>query len=110
MEGKAKAKLRQLTTWAAYDRNPKWSPDGKSIAYVRSGYPEWDIYDEPVLAVVPASGGEPVLLSEKLDRPVNRPQWSADGKAIFGLIEDDRKRYIMKFDVASRSYSKVTDG
>jgi dipeptidyl aminopeptidase/acylaminoacyl peptidase len=110
IEAKPKAAPRQLTTWVDYDRSPVWSPDGKSIAYLRSVSPEWDVYDEAQLAVVPVAGGSPALLSEKLDRPVSRPQWSADGKSIFALIEDDRKRYVMSFNVAARTYTQVTDG
>lgn len=109
MEAKPKATPRQLTTWVDYDRHPVWNPDGKTIAYLRSISAEWDAYDEPHLAVIPASGGNPVLLSEKLDRPVNHPQWTADGKSILALIEDDRKRYIMRFDIAAQTFTKVTD-
>ena len=109
VEAKAKAKPRQLTTWVDYDRHPIWSPDGKTIAYLRSISAEWDAYDEPHLAIIPASGGTPVLLSEKLDRPVNHPEWTTDGKSIVALIEDDRKRCIMRFDVASKTFVRITD-
>ena len=110
IEAKPKAKPRQLTTWADFDRNPEWSPDGKSIAYLRSISPEWDAYDEPHLAIIPANGGEPRVLTKELDRPVTNPVWSKDGKSIFALIEDDRERYVMSFDVASGKYMKVSEG
>jgi dipeptidyl aminopeptidase/acylaminoacyl peptidase len=102
------AKARQLTTWTDYDRSPKWSPDGKSIAYLQSVSPEWDIYDEPQLAVIAASGGKPSLFGEKLDRPVSNPEWNEDGKTVFGLIEDDRRRYIVSFDVATKTFKRIT--
>ncbi|HPH46673.1 MAG TPA: S9 family peptidase [Chryseolinea sp.] len=110
IEAKANATARQLTTWVDFDSNPVWSPDGKSIAYLRSVSPEWDSYDQPQLAVISVNGGTPVLLSEKLDRPINNPEWSMDGKSIYALIEDDRERYIMSFDVASKKYEKQSEG
>ena len=110
IEAKAKSTPRQLTTWVDYDKNALWSPDGKSIAYLRSISPEWDAYDEPHLAVVSATGGEPTILTQGLDRPVTNPQWSVDGKSIVALIEDDRQRYVMSFDVASGKYTRLSEG
>ncbi len=110
IEAKPKAKPRQLTTWADFDRNPEWSPDGKSIAYLRSISPEWDAYDEPHLATISVDGGEPKILTKTLDRPVTNPEWSKDGKSILALIEDDRERYVMSFDVASGKYTKISEG
>ncbi|HEX6891250.1 MAG TPA: S9 family peptidase [Chryseolinea sp.] len=110
IEAKPKAKPRQLTTWVDFDRNPEWSPDGKSIAYLRSISPEWDAYDEPHLAVISVNGGEPRILTKELDRPVTNPVWSKDGKSVLALIEDDRQRYVMSFDVASGKYIKISEG
>jgi len=110
LEAKAKAIPRQLTTWVDFDTNPVWSPDGKSIAYLRSLTPDWDAYEQPHLAVVPVAGGEPTILSKTLDRPVTNPQWSKNGEYILALIEDDRQRYVMSFDVASAKYTKLSEG
>ena len=110
VEAKAKSTPRQLTNWPDFDRNPEWSPDGKSIAYLRSISPEWDAYDEPHLAVVSAHGGEPKILTKTLDRPVTNPKWSKDGKSILALIEDDRQRYVMSFDVATGKYTRISEG
>jgi dipeptidyl aminopeptidase/acylaminoacyl peptidase len=104
------AKPRKLTTWVDYDRHPVWSPDGKYIAYLRSSTPEWDAYDEPILAIVPASGGDPKLLTQKLDRPVSNPRWSTDGKSVLGLVEDDRVRYVMSFDATTGKGTRLTTG
>jgi dipeptidyl aminopeptidase/acylaminoacyl peptidase len=110
IEAKPKAKPRQLTTWVDFDTDPVWSPDGKSIAYLRSLTPEWDAYEQPHLAVIPVAGGEPTILSKALDRPITNPQWSKDGKSILALIEDDRQRYVMSFDAVSGKYTKISEG
>jgi dipeptidyl aminopeptidase/acylaminoacyl peptidase len=110
VEAKKGGVARQLTTWADYDRSPVWSADGKSIAYLRSISPENDTYDEPLLAVIPASGGEPKLVSKSLDRPVNHPVLAVDGKNILALIEDDRQRYVMSFDTGAGTWRKLSSG
>lgn len=75
------SQLQQLTIPPGRAALPKWSPDGKEIAYVNveEGKP-WAIY------IVPVIGGSPrLLLSEKLTQiDIN---WSVDGgKIIFGRV------------------------
>ena len=92
------ATMRQLTDWKGTDNNPRWSPDGQTIAYTRSVSDEvYHMYDEPVLCVIPAAGGTPKLLSRSLDRPVFNPRWTKDGKTIVALVEDDRLQYVGAF-------------
>ena len=63
-----------LTTFEGEDNNSgsklAWSPDGKSIAYVRGASTTMSIYDQYRVAVIPVAGGAPKLLTESLDRPV----------------------------------------
>ncbi len=63
------------------DGNPKFSPDGKSIAYVSSGGKS-----EPIglgdLYVVPSSGGTSKKLMETPDRSANLIDWTPDGKSL----------------------------
>jgi dipeptidyl aminopeptidase/acylaminoacyl peptidase len=110
VEAKKGAKPRQLTSWVDYDKSPVWSRDGKTIAYLRSISPEWDIYDESHLAIISVTGGDPILLSKALDRPVTNPEWTPDGKSIVALIEDDRQRYVMSFDSKTGKYTRLSTG
>ena len=48
------------------------------------------------LAVIPAAGGAARLLAPKLDRNMAQPRWSADGKAIYCILEDDGNRHLAK--------------
>jgi dipeptidyl aminopeptidase/acylaminoacyl peptidase len=111
MEAKPGSIAKQLTTWKGSDASPQWSPDGKSIAYTRSTSNEnFIMYDQPVLAVVPVSGGEPVLFSKSLDRGVSNARWSNDGKNIMALVTDDCERYVVSFDATTSKMNKVIGG
>jgi len=64
---------RQLTSSPKSDANPRWSPDGKDIAFIsgRSGTPQ--IY------VIPVSGGEARRISS-VSTGAGGVIWSPDGK------------------------------
>ena len=101
MSAQAGVGMRQLTSWKGSDNSPRWSPDGSQIAYTRSVSDEdYHMYDEPVLCVIPAAGGQPKLLSKDLDRPVFNPRWAKDGTGIYVLEEDDRQQYVTTYPAA----------
>ena len=83
--------------WASY---PAWSPDGKTIAYIQGGPLKLIEYAVHHLAVVPATGGAPKILTASLDRNVMQPIWSADGKTIRFIVEDDRAQYLASIPTA----------
>ena len=96
MDATPGATPRQLTTFEGPDGDPDmesrpvWSPDGRSIAYLQGGRPELIYYAVQKLAVIPVVGGAPRLITAALDRTVTKPAWSADGSALYFLLEDDR--------------------
>lgn len=105
------SQMKRLTSWNGGDSDPQWSPDGKTIAYVRtSSNAPYEMYDQTSLCIINASGGEPKPISASLDRPVTNPRWSADGKSIMALIADDRQRYVASFDPAKGTMKKIAGG
>jgi dipeptidyl aminopeptidase/acylaminoacyl peptidase len=66
---------RQLTNSPRHDRHPRWSPDGKWIAFesMRDG--------DPQIFLLPIAGGEPRKLTTHFTG-ASQPNWSADGKSI----------------------------
>jgi len=109
MDAKKGSPLKQLTTWQDSDNSPAWSPDGKWIAYLKSQTPEYDIYDQPQIAVIPAEGGTPKILSATLDRDVSAPRWSPDSKSVMVTVEDDRRSHVTSFDLDGKMKA-ITSG
>ena len=64
---------RQLTTSPEADYNPRWSPDGKSIAFISGRGGEEQIW------TIPADGGEAIQLS-RISTGASGVIWSPDGK------------------------------
>ncbi|MEP7271318.1 MAG: S41 family peptidase [Acidobacteriota bacterium] len=85
--------LRQITSSAARDNDPQYSPDGKWIAFTSDQSGREEIY------VAPADGsGEPRKLTE-IDTLKLALSWSPDGKDIAFTSSDMRLR---KYNLESR--------
>lgn len=80
------------------DFAPRWSPDGKHLAFLRRK----DEKDKPQVAVMPADGGEPRVITD-FTFGVEELEWSPNGSRLVavgvtpiqdweGLDEDERKR------------------
>lgn len=91
---------RQLTMNVGSDGSPAWSPDGQWIAHTTGVRPDLIWYATTHLAVIPAAGGEPSLLTTALDRNVRGPRFSDDGEWIWFGLEDSGENHIarMRFE------------
>jgi dipeptidyl aminopeptidase/acylaminoacyl peptidase len=106
----------RLTTFAGadndpdYETYPAWSPDGRNIAYIQGGPVELFSYGTRRLAVVPAAGGTPRILTASLDRNIGHPIWSANGRSLQVLVEDDRAKWLGSVPAAGGTVRQLTSG
>jgi dipeptidyl aminopeptidase/acylaminoacyl peptidase len=103
-------KPRQVTQNPGADYAPAFSPDGKTLAYVTVTEPDLIWYATNHLAVIPARGGKPEVLTEALDRNVAAPRYSADGRSIYFLLEDSAEQHLAAFDTRTGSVSRPIEG
>ncbi|MFN0159311.1 MAG: PDZ domain-containing protein [Bacteroidota bacterium] len=91
---------RNITnTSGVHERNSKWSPDGKWIAYISDASGEDEIY------VVAQDGkGAPVQLTRNADTYKYQMLWSPDSKK---LVWGDKKLRLQYVDVDSKSTTIV---
>ncbi len=83
--------LTRLTDRDGPDESPSVSPDGKRIAYTgfddhQQGYQVTHLY------VMDADGGNRRTVTADSDRDVVNPRWSADGRGLYFLFDDDGER------------------
>jgi tricorn protease len=91
---------RNLTnTPGVHERNAKWSPDGKLIAFVSDASGEDEVY-----VVSPDGKGSPQRLTSGADTYKYELSWSPDGKKV---LWSDKKLRVQYVDVASREVKRV---
>jgi serine/threonine-protein kinase len=61
-------------TFGGNDRRPAWSPDGRTIAFIRDSNSTSFVFERPV------DGSAPEHLVARLDRQVQEVTWSPDGR------------------------------
>lgn len=102
-------KETQLTNILVYERHPRWSPDGRQIAFTSYS-------DGSDLLTIPTEGGESRKLTINVPNPnenryVQRPSWLPDGKElIFGGFFGHRNQGIWKVPVEGGVPQKLEFG
>ncbi|MCX6566146.1 MAG: S9 family peptidase [Candidatus Aminicenantes bacterium] len=110
IEARAGAVPRKLLTVYSPDRQRLvWSPDGRTLAFIQGFEPKYYAYSQERLAVVPAAGGEPRVLTAALDRGVTQAEFTLDGSALTFLVEDDQRTYLAKVAVGGGNVERVNE-
>jgi dipeptidyl aminopeptidase/acylaminoacyl peptidase len=86
------------------DRNPVWSPDGNSIAFVSAmGNPKF-FHANSKIAIVPASGGAVSPMASSFDEQPSLTDWNRQG--IFFTGAQKTQRFLYRAN--ERSFDKVS--
>lgn len=97
----------QLTDNHYRKSRPRWSPDGKRIAYLSAVN---GVYGIARLTMVAADGGEPRLLTEELDRWVRDFRFSEDGRWICFVFDNHGGRHLARVRVADGRVERLVEG
>jgi tricorn protease len=91
---------RNLTnTSGVHERNAKWSPDGKTIAFLSDASGEVEVW------TVPAEGGQPTQVTTGGDTYKFELAWSPDSKKI---LWTDKKLRVCYVEVGTKKVTQVT--
>ncbi len=85
----------QLTTGKKSSVSPRWSPDGRWIAFLsdRPGQLSGSPADKRQIYVIAPDGGEAVQLT-KVEKGVDAFVWSPDSRRIAYVAEDSEPKYL----------------
>lgn len=96
-----KGPTRNLTRSSdAHDRLPRWSPDGRRIAFVSDQSGEEQLY------VIAQDGGSMEQLTQGVRGRLYNPQWAPDSKRI-AFSDKEGKAYVL--DIESRQIQEIAD-
>ncbi|HLR06500.1 MAG TPA: DPP IV N-terminal domain-containing protein, partial [Pyrinomonadaceae bacterium] len=99
--------LTKISDHDEADNQPRWSPDGKWIAFTGEVHDR----DHPKIWLAPATGGAPsTLAANGLDLIPGGLEWSDDGKSLYFETGVKGENHLFRVDLATKSVAQVTTG
>jgi dipeptidyl aminopeptidase/acylaminoacyl peptidase len=98
--------LTRISDHQGPDRNPRWSPDGKKIAFLGSV----DEEDQALIYLAPAEGGKSTALGKDFDQLVAELTWAEHGNALYFSSGVKGETHIYRMEVATGSLKPLTSG
>jgi dipeptidyl aminopeptidase/acylaminoacyl peptidase len=81
------------------------------VAYLQGDETRFSAYNMNRLAIAPAAGGEPRIVTASLDRSVSGPYaWSPDGRSLYFTVADDRSVYVGRVASEGGAVQKIASG
>lgn len=102
----ADSTTRKIVSLKGPDNNPIWSPDGNQIAFVTANEDEFFFYANRLIAVVPAEGGTPIILSQSFDENAGLLDWSTEGIWFSGFQKTSSHLFLL--NPTTKKFTKIT--
>ena len=99
----------RITDNPAFDGDPRYSPDGKLIAYKLQRKPGFES-DRFLLAVYDRAAKTSRVLTEGIDNWVEHVQWSADSRSLWFTVSEKGRWPLYKVDVATGKLQRMLEG
>ena len=107
--GKTKRTPNILASSAAERRSPRWSPDGKQIAYLHRDA-KLGPYAVPRLAIYSLDTGRERILAKKLDRTITSFRFSHDGSLIYFVFDNEGGSHLSRIRLSNNRIETLVSG
>ena len=97
--------VKKIVDTPGPDTDPKWSPDGKKIAYQTAAGAKYFYYMNGRIAVVSAEGGTPEIVTASFDEDPRLIDWGPDG--IYFEAEQKTYAHLFRVNPESRVVEKL---
>jgi dipeptidyl aminopeptidase/acylaminoacyl peptidase len=101
--------VKKLTTNKANDHSPRYSPDGRYIAYLAMARPGFEA-DKQSLMLYDRKAGTTVNLTETLDYSVEDLLWAPGSASIYFDAQDKGRTAVFKVALATKKIDRVLAG
>ena len=98
--------LTKISEHEGPDRSPRWSPDGRTIAYLGSA----DEEDPAQIFLAPAEGGASKTVAKNFDYLISEMTWAEHGKAIYFVSGEKGETHIFRMDASTGAVTQLTNG
>jgi dipeptidyl aminopeptidase/acylaminoacyl peptidase len=99
--------LTKISDHEEADSSPRWSPDGRNIAFTG----ELHDRDHPKIWLAPAAGEKPsVLAANGLDLIPGGLEWSDDGRSLYFESGVKGEFQLFRVDLPSKSVAQISSG
>jgi len=98
--------LTKISDHQGPDTSPRWSPDGKRIAFLGA----LDEEDAPNIYMAPAEGGKSAPISKTFDMLATELTWAEHGSALYFDTGTKGQTHVFRMDASTGAVTPVSSG
>ncbi len=98
--------VKKIVSTPGPDTNPKWSSDGKKIAFETAAGSKYYFYTNVKIAAVAPEGGTPQILTEAFDEDPGLIGWGPDG--IYFASEQKTYAHLFRLNPTTKAVEKLS--